>query len=122
MVAATLCLLQGLVLAGFIVFYLYEMGIGASDDMGRAGMSVVLFALFGLGLAALGRAWLRDLAWPRTPTILWNVLLLPVAWGLRGGGQFGLALTLGAAAVLAVVSGILAGSVVDGPTADHRAK
>lgn len=120
--AAVVCAAQVLALAGFVVFYLYEIGIGASDDTGRAVMSVVLFVVFGSGLAAMGRAWLRDQAWPRTPTIVWNLLLLPVAWGLRSGDQLAVSLTVGVAAVLAIAAAALAGAPPEpaDPTAGTR--
>lgn len=108
--ASLACLVEALALAGFVVFYGYEIAIGASDNVGRAVMSLLLFVVFGLGLVAMGRAWLRGLGWPRTPTIVWNLLLLPVAWGLRDGGRFGIALALGLVAALGIVAAALAGA------------
>lgn len=109
-VAAAVCAAQAATLAGFIVFYLYEIGLGASDDLGRAGMSVVLFLVFSVGLGAMARAWLRDLGWSRTPTIVWNLLLLPVAWSLAGGSQVAIATAVGVSAILAVIAAVAAGA------------
>ena len=37
------------------------------------------------GLALLVRGWLGEGSWPRTPTLVWSVLLLPVGVGLVQG-------------------------------------
>ena len=90
--AGVLTLLEGLVLVGFVVFYVVEMVSGATDDLARAAVSAVLILIFGVALLALARAWFRADEWPKTPTVLWNALLLPVAWSLREGDRGALAL------------------------------
>ncbi|MDN5789931.1 MAG: hypothetical protein L0H25_03575 [Micrococcales bacterium] len=55
---------------------------GATDDLTRAATSTVLILVFAVLLAVVARGWHRGADWPRTPTLLWNVLLLPVAWSL----------------------------------------
>ena len=50
-------------------------------------MSALLILLFGVALALVALGWLRGGSWPRTPTIVWNVLLLPVGVGLIQGTQ-----------------------------------
>ncbi len=120
-VAAAVSGLQGLALVGFIGFYLYEIALGASDDVTRAVMSCVLFGVFAVGLLALARGWLRDGAWPRTPTMVWNLLLLPVAWSLRDADQLLAAALLGSAAVLGLVAAVVAGSPPEGPEQDAHA-
>ena len=77
---------QVLVLLGFAGFYLYELVLGESEDPTRVVMSVLLILVTAAGLGALARAWARLEDWPRTPTLVWCVLLLPVAWGLVQGG------------------------------------
>lgn len=104
LLAAALCGLQTLVLLGFCAFYLWELVQGAGDDPTRVVMSVVLIAVFAVLLGVLGRAWLRGANWPNTPTIVWNVLLLPVAWSLFQAGRPALALALGVVGVLGVVA------------------
>jgi hypothetical protein len=107
-VAAGICGLEALVLVGFCVFFLWEVVQGGSDDPTRAVMSVVLIAVFAVGLGLLARAWLRGAAWPNTPTIVVGLLLLPVAWSLFGAGQVAIGLLVGLGGVGGVVSAALA--------------
>lgn len=102
-----MCALQGLLLVGFCGFYLYELVLGEGDDAGRVVMSVVLMGSFAVALLAMARGWVRALPWPRTPTILWNLLLLPVAWSMWGAGFWG-AVPLAVAALLAIAAGFSA--------------
>lgn len=99
-VAAVVCLVEGLVLVGFAIFYVVEIVAGATDSVVRATTSGSLILLFGAGLIVLSVGWRRGAAWPRTPTLLWNALLLPVAWSLHDSGRTLLAIGV---AVLAVV-------------------
>jgi hypothetical protein len=107
-VAGVLTLLEGLALLGIVVFYVVEMVSGATDDLARAAVSAVLILIFGVALLALARAWFRADEWPKTPTVLWNVLLLPVAWSLREGDQGTLALGLGTVALASIVAAVVA--------------
>ena len=59
-------------------------------------------------LLAMARAWRSGGTWPRTPTILWNLLMLPVAWSMHGGGFWG-AWPLAVAAILAIVAALMSG-------------
>jgi hypothetical protein len=67
-------------------------------------MSVVLIALFAVALGFLARAWLRGADWPNTPTIVWSLLLLPVAWGLFQGGRGLIGALVGLVALTGLVS------------------
>jgi len=96
------------VLLGFCAFYLYELIIGEGDDAARVVMSIALMALTGVALLAMARAWRSGGTWPRTPTILWNLLMLPVAWSMHGGGFWG-AWPLAVAAILAIVAALMSG-------------
>lgn len=104
LVAGVLCALQALTLVGFVVFYLVELVRGASDDPTRVVMSAVLIAVFAALLGLVARAWLRGANWPNTPTIVWNVLLLPVSWSLIQGGWAAVGIPLLVVALAAVVS------------------
>ena len=106
--AALVCRIQGVVLLGFCAFYLYELVIGEGDDAARVVMSIALMALTGVALLAMARAWRSGGTWPRTPTILWNLLMLPVAWSMHGGGFWG-AWPLAVAAILAIVAALMSG-------------
>lgn len=108
-VAAAVCAGEALALLGFCVFYVWELGRGASDDPTRVVMSAVLIAVFGVALALLARAWWRGAGWPNTPTIVWNVLLLPVGWSLVQSDHR----VLGVALLLVAATGILGAARAD---------
>ncbi len=106
--AGALTALEALVLIGFVVFYVVEIALGQSDDLARAAVSGVLILAFGVGLLLLARGWFRGEGWPKTPTVLWNVLLLPVAWSLRDSAQVLLALAVGLVALACAAAAIAA--------------
>ena len=81
-VAAGVCGLQVLALLGFVVFYLWELTQDSADDVARVVMSALLIAVFAVGIGAMARGWLRGDNWPNTPTVVWNLLLIPVGWSL----------------------------------------
>ena len=85
--AAALTGVQAAALVAFAGFYVYELVIGEGSDAGRVIMSAVLILVGGLGLGALARGWLGEGTWPRTPTLVWSALLLPVGLGLVQGDQ-----------------------------------
>ena len=104
--AALLTLIEALVLLAFTAFYGYEMASGATNDLARAATSGVLILVFAVALGVLAWGWSRGANWPRTPTILWNALLLPVAWSLRESGRTSLALAVAALAVASIVAAL----------------
>lgn len=107
-VVALLTLLEALVLLGFVGFYVYEIATGATDDVTRAITSALLILVFGTFLLVLARAWARRADWARTPTLLWNALLLPVAWSLHQSEQTWPALAVAAVAVASIGAALAA--------------
>jgi hypothetical protein len=116
--AGWLTITEALILVGFFAFYVYEMATGATDDLVRAGTSGALILVFGVFLALTGRAWLQGAGWPRTPTIVWNVLLLPVAWSLHESDRTLIAVGVAALAGLTIAAAVAAAPADD--RADHR--
>jgi hypothetical protein len=117
--AGLLTLVEAVAVLGFAAFYGYEMVTGATDDLTRAATSGVLILVFGLGLLALARGWARAAEWARTPTVLWNALLLPVAWSLHESGRTPVALAVGAVAVASIGAAVAApGRRSDGQDVD----
>jgi hypothetical protein len=108
--AGILTLIEALVLLGFTVFYLYEIVTGSSERLATAATSAVLILVFAVGFGVLTRGWWRGADWPRTPTVLLNALLLPVAWSLHDAGRTGLALAVAAVAVATIVAAVAAPS------------
>ena len=99
---------QALSLLGFVAFYLWELGQGAVTDAGLVVMSALLILVFAVGLGALARGWWLGDDWPNTPTVVWNLLLLPVSWSLFQAGRGVIALGLSAVAVLGAVAAVRA--------------
>ena len=58
-------------------------------------MTVVLILVTAVLLGGVARGWLRTDGWVRTPTLVWDALLLPIAWGLVQGGQPSLGAVIG---------------------------
>ncbi|NHI19793.1 hypothetical protein H9L10_02960 [Phycicoccus endophyticus] len=102
MVAAAACVVEALALAGFAAFYLYELARGEGSDAARVAMSAVTILLGAAGLAALARGWLGAARWPRTPTVVVNLLLLPVGVSLLQAGRPVLGVVVLALAVVAL--------------------
>ena len=100
LVAATIIALHALGCAVFAVVCPFA----AAKDAGLSTTSHVMFsvstALFSVGLGLVARGLWRGLGWPRTATVVWLVLLLPVGWVMvqAGWGLVG-ALILGTAGV-----------------------
>jgi len=108
LVASGVSVVQAVFLLGFCVFSLYELTQHGSDDAARVVTESLLVAVFAAGLLALGHFWVRGANWPNTPTIVWNALLLPVAWGLVQGGRTAVGLVVGAVALVGIGAAVLA--------------
>jgi hypothetical protein len=104
MVAATMVGLQALGCALLAVAF----PVAAARDAALSTLSHVMFAVFtalfaaGLGLAARG-LW-RGLSWSRTASVVWLVVLLPVAWALVQSHWRPLALLVLGSSLVAVVA------------------
>ena len=109
LVAGAVCALQGLFLLGFCVWSLVELSSSGSDHPSRVVMEVLLVAVFAVGLLALGRYWVVGADWPRTPTIVWHALLLPVAWGLVQSERILIAVVVAVVALTGIGSAVVAG-------------
>ena len=102
---------QGGLLVGIAVFYVVELAIATATDVTRALVSAGLALLAGVGLLLVGRGLFRSRRWARSPALVTNLILLPVAVGLLQGGRLYLGVPLLAAA--AGVVGLLFSSSVN---------
>ncbi|MEO6411886.1 MAG: hypothetical protein ABIO48_04805 [Pedococcus sp.] len=107
-VAAVVCGLQVLALLGFVVFYLWELTQDTADDVARVVMSALLIAVFAVGIGAMARGWVRGDNWPNTPTVVWNLLLIPVGWSLVQSGRGLVGALVVVVALVGIVSAIKA--------------
>jgi hypothetical protein len=100
--AALLTGVQALALAGFAVYYVVELVLGEGSDAIRVLMSALLILVAAAGLGALARGWLGVAGWPRTPTIVWNALLVPVGISLIQGNRVLIGWLLVVVAIVAI--------------------
>ncbi|MBO8192616.1 hypothetical protein ITI46_13205 [Streptomyces oryzae] len=103
---------EGLVVAGFGIVSLVMLVTGRPDDMTQAAtLAVTVLALSVLPLAAARGLWLRR-RWSRGPSMIVQLIALPVAWQMaQNGGAL-----LGAAVALALAAFAVLGCLVN-PTA-----
>ena len=94
------------------VFGLYALARfvgGGTDDPMRVLTEGILVLVFAVGAALLAKLWLGASGWPGTPTVVWHLLLIPVAWGMWESKQYlicaALVLVIGAAIWAAVTAG-----------------
>jgi hypothetical protein len=109
-VVAGLVLAQGGLLVGIAVFYAVELVVATATDVTRALVSAGLTLLAGVGLLLVGRGLLRARRWARSPALVTNLILVPVAIGLLQSGRWYLGIPLVAAAATVVV-GLFSSSV-----------
>jgi K+-sensing histidine kinase KdpD len=108
--AAAVCLVEALALVVTALVYGLELADGRAVDASTASMSLVVCLIFAILLAVLAAAWRKSALWPRTPTLVWNVLLLPAAWTLTATNGIWVGLALAVVAVAGVVASLLAPS------------
>jgi uncharacterized membrane protein YGL010W len=94
---------EGLLLVGIAVFYVVELGIATATDVTGALVSAGLALLTAVGLLQVGRGLFRSRRWARSPALVTNLILVPVAVGLLQGGRWYVGLPLLAAAATVVI-------------------
>jgi hypothetical protein len=104
-VAGALVAAQGVVVLAAAVFYLVEAVTSQASSVRNVAMAVLLFLLMGGGLLLVARDLVPRRRWARAPAITWEVICLPVAYGLFQSGRWyaGLPVALVAAVVLVAV-------------------
>ena len=109
LIAGLLMALQAVLVAAFAGWFVVETAQGQSEDTARGVTAAILIAIFAVGLSIIARAWFTGAGWPRTPTLLWNALLIPVAMTLwqsdRQAVSSGLLMLVLATIAAAILSG-----------------
>lgn len=102
---AVLVGLQAVALLGAAVFFVVEVAVATPDDRTRALVAALLALVAAAGMAVVARGLLAGRRWARAPTLVVNLLVLPVAFDLVRGGRWyvGGALLLWALGVLALL-------------------
>ncbi len=118
---AVLVALQGLGLVGLAVFLVVESVTATSSDLGGALVSALLALLAGAALLLVGRGLSRRGRWARSPALVVNLILVPVAIGLLQGGRWylGVPLLVWAAAVVVLLFSAPVNLALD-PDGDQR--
>lgn len=93
--------LQGVVVAAFAVFYLVQAPSGYS--LFNVLVSALLFVIAAGGLLVVARGLLAGRGWARSPALTWEVICLPVAYGLLQSGRWLLGGGIGLLSSLALV-------------------
>jgi hypothetical protein len=100
--AGVLVGLQGLVVLAFAAYEVIKLRSGALG-VGAVLPQAGFFVLVAVVLGAIGRGLLRGRFWARTPALVIQILLLPVAWSLlTSSHQLTLGLVVGAIALLGI--------------------
>ncbi len=115
-VAGVLLAAEALVLLALGVLQVLR-GLGNGiDDVARAETGGVLAIVGGLGVAVLAVGVLGRVASFRSPSLVIQVLCLPVAWGLLQAGVYGYGVPLLAVPIVIIIALLAAGGF--GPAAD----
>ena len=85
-VAAAIIGLQALGCAVFAALFPLMAAQRAALSSTSHVMFSVFVALFAIGLGLVARGLWRGQRWPRTATIVWLALLVPVGWALAQAG------------------------------------
>jgi uncharacterized membrane protein YGL010W len=102
-VVAGLVAAEGGLLVAIAVFYVVELAVATATGVTRALVSSGLSLLAGVGLLQVGRGLLRSRRWARSPALVTNLILAPVAVGLLQGGRWYLGVPLLAVSAVVVV-------------------
>jgi hypothetical protein len=111
--AAALVALEALVVAGFAVFYLYELAIGEGQDLMVVIMSVVTMVVFVIGLAYTARGLLARHPRAQAPAIAFNFLLVPLGIAMFQFAPWWLAAAVLVLGVVTIAAVFLMGKLED---------
>lgn len=100
-------LVESLAVLGLALTVVLTLVKGEASTTVRASTEAIVLVLLGLGVAALAWNLFRLKSLAKTPTLLWNGMLVPVAFNLIGGGAKGFGYTTLAVAVLTFITALL---------------
>ena len=104
LLASAICALEALAVLGWAGLEVVRAGTGRASTPGVAAALGGLLVAFALALAVMALGWRRGASWPKTPTIVWNLLLLPVAWSLGQAGNLPLGVAVGVVALAGIAA------------------
>jgi len=106
MLASAISAFEALAVLGWAVFEVVRAGTGRTSTPGVAAALGGLLVAFAVALAVMALGWRRGASWPKTPTLVWNLLLLPVAWSLAQSGNLPLGITVGVLALAGIATAV----------------
>lgn len=98
---------QAVVLLAFALVFAVKSLHGENDGRGEVVAFIALLVLSAAGLGLVARALWRRRSWPRTATMVWEVLLVPVAVSLIQSGWLVLGVLVLFAALVAIAAVLL---------------
>jgi hypothetical protein len=85
-VAIWLVLAEAVAMVGLLVYLVYA-DLSGTATSGRSALLVTVFAATtAAAFAGLGWALVRRRGWARSPTIVLQLLLVPIGWSMAGDG------------------------------------
>ncbi len=93
-----------MVVAGTYAAELLGLAGLRAEDPSVASMALVLTALFAILVGVVGAHWWRGRRWVKTPTIVWNLLLLPASITLVQANGWLVGGPVAALAVIAILA------------------
>lgn len=101
--AAALVALQAVVVLAAAVFYLVEAVVSDATSLRNVAMAVLLFLLMGAGLLLVARDLQRRRRWARAPAVTWQVICLPIGYGLVQSGRWYVGVPVAVVALVVLV-------------------
>ena len=93
-ILAGLVAAQGLALLCVPVFYVVKLVVAEATDVAGAALTATLAALAGATVVWVARALAAGQSWARSPALVTELILVPVATYLVQGGQVGIGVAL----------------------------
>lgn len=112
-VAATLVGVEAAIIVAFALFYLYELFIGAGQDLMIVIMSVVTMVVFVIGLSYTALWLWRRHPRAQAPAIAFNFLLVPLGIAMFQFAPWWVALGVLLLGVVTIVSTFMMGRLED---------
>ncbi|MGQ0467281.1 MAG: hypothetical protein ACT4QG_18435 [Sporichthyaceae bacterium] len=103
LVAVGVSAIEGAVLLGLGIFSIALIVAGHADDPFSAGLMAGLALLAGAGMCAAAWFLWRGERWPRSPSLVWQLVMLPVGFSLLGTQR-----PVGIAVLVAAVAAVVA--------------
>jgi uncharacterized membrane protein len=114
--------LEGAGLVAITVFYVVELVVASASDVTAALVTALLALAAAVGLLLVARGLQRRRRWARSPALVANLIMVPVAVGLLQGGRWyvGLPLLAWAAVVVVLLFSRAVNDALDETPADEQ--